>query len=71
MRAPFRDAELTVAGDGILAGAWKISGVPAFEPTDGRFAGYRGVALREAAPHVESGISLDILSDPDRSVSCA
>jgi hypothetical protein len=39
IRAPFRDAELTVAGDGLLAGAWRISGLPAFEPTDGRFAG--------------------------------
>jgi hypothetical protein len=48
MRAPFRDATLTVAGEGPIAGEWRISGVPAFEPADGRFAGYRGVALREA-----------------------
>lgn len=65
MRAPFRDAEMTVAGDGILAGAWKISGIPAFEPTDGRFAGYRGIALREAVPVAEHIISADILADPD------
>lgn len=65
MRAPFRDAGMNVAGDGILAGAWKISGVPAFEPTDGRFAGYRGIALRESAPPAEHGISADILADPD------
>jgi hypothetical protein len=65
MRAPFRDAGLTVAGDGPVAGEWKISGVPAFEPADGRFAGYRGIALREA-PSAPSLIeSLDILSDPD------
>lgn len=65
MRAPFRDANLTVAGDGPVAGEWKISGVPAFEPADGRFAGYRGIALREA-PSAPSLIeSLDILSDPD------
>jgi hypothetical protein len=65
MRAPFRDAGLTVAGDGSVAGEWKISGVPAFEPADGRFAGYRGIALREA-PSAPSFIeSLDILSDPD------
>ena len=37
-----------MSGEGLVAGEWKISGVPAFEPTDGRFAGYRGVALREA-----------------------
>ena len=48
MRAPFRDAILSLPGEGTLAGAWKISGVPAFEPADGRFAGYRGIALREA-----------------------
>jgi signal transduction histidine kinase len=65
MRAPFRDAEMTVAGDGILAGAWKISGVPAFEPTDGRFAGYRGIALRETEAPAERTISSDILADPD------
>jgi hypothetical protein len=47
LRAPFRDAALSVAGDGPLSGDWKISGVPAFEPADGRFAGYRGIALRE------------------------
>jgi signal transduction histidine kinase len=65
IRAPFRDAALTVCGDGALAGEWKISGVPAFEPADGRFAGYRGIALREqaddAAPELPSGF----LSDPD------
>ena len=47
MRAPFRDGELAVAGEGPVAGAWKISGIPAFN--DGRFAGYRGVAVRESA----------------------
>lgn len=46
VRAPFRDAAMTVSGDGPAAGEWKLSGVPAFEPTDGRFAGYRGVATR-------------------------
>ena len=33
----------------LLSGRWRISGVPAFEPADGRFAGYRGVARREEA----------------------
>jgi phospho-acceptor domain-containing protein len=46
VRAPFRDATLSVAGEGAVAGEWKLSGVPAFEPSDGRFAGYRGVATR-------------------------
>lgn len=46
MRAPFRDASLVLAGDADWAGEWRISGAPAFEPSDGRFAGYRGVAVR-------------------------
>jgi signal transduction histidine kinase len=65
MRAPFRDADLTLAGDGLLAGAWKISGLPAFEPTDGRFAGYRGIALREAPAPASREIPADVLTDPD------
>jgi hypothetical protein len=65
MRAPFRDREMTVAGSGLLAGQWKISGIPAFEPTDGRFAGYRGVALREAPSAVAGEASTDFLADPD------
>ena len=48
IRAPFRDAAFMLAGEGWLAGEWRISGVPEFEPADGRFAGYRGVALRDA-----------------------
>jgi signal transduction histidine kinase len=65
MRAPFRDRELTVAGSGALAGQWKISGIPAFEPTDGRFAGYRGVALRETPPETAGEPPSDIFADPD------
>ena len=54
MRSPFRDARLTLPGEGTMAGEWKISGMPAFEPSDGRFAGYRGIALREANEEVDS-----------------
>jgi hypothetical protein len=67
-RAPFRDAMLAVAGGGPVSGEWKISGVPAFEPADGRFAGYRGVALREtpAPPASPNASSIPrALSDPD------
>ena len=68
IRAPFRDAMLTLTGSGPVSGEWKISGVPAFEPADGRFAGYRGVALREvpalAAAPEEPGTVPDVLSDP-------
>jgi hypothetical protein len=68
VRAPFRDSLLRIGGAGPVAGEWKISGVPAFEPADGRFAGYRGVALRDAPPApvapTASAVA-DMLSDPD------
>ena len=56
-----------MAGAGAAAGSWKISGVPAFEPADGRFAGYRGVALREVPPAgtVAADAFPDVLADPD------
>jgi hypothetical protein len=63
MRAPFRDGTFHLAGDGPVAGEWKISGVPAFDPADGRFAGYRGIALRDSP--VPSETTSEILSDPD------
>ena len=47
MRSPFRDGTFVIGGDSIVAGEWKMSGVPAFEPADGRFAGYRGLAQRD------------------------
>ena len=64
VRAPFRDAMLSISGEGPASGEWKLSGVPAFEPADGRFAGYRGVGIRSAetvedAPHVEDEEPLD------------
>jgi hypothetical protein len=63
VRAPFRDATLTISGEGPTSGEWSLSGVPAFEPSDGRFAGYRGVAVRsgESAPesHDEPREKLD------------
>ena len=45
-RAPFRDARLVVAGNGPASGDWRISAVPFFTESDGRFAGYRGMARR-------------------------
>ena len=65
-RAPFRDADMKVSGEGLVAGAWKISGLPAFDPTDGRFSGYRGIAQRESAPPpVKREAAPDMLADPD------
>lgn len=71
MRAPFRDAQLTVSAGGPVSGVWKISGVPAFDPADGRFAGYRGVALRETQRPGPSSADppehapTELLADPD------
>ena len=66
VRAPFRDGMLRLGGGGPVAGEWKISGVPAFEPADGRFAGYRGVALREVPAAAEPAAEPmpDVLTDP-------
>ena len=67
LRAPFREGTLLLEGDGLLSGEWRISGVPAFEPSDGRFAGYRGIALREE-PAISDGPTMapsELLADPD------
>ena len=64
MRAPFRDAAMNLGSDGLVSGEWKISGVPAFEPADGRFAGYRGIALRDLPPS-EPHVAPEMLTDPD------
>ena len=60
VRAPFRDGLLKLGGGG------PVAGVPAFEPADGRFAGYRGVALREDPAAIASAAEPipDLLTDP-------
>ena len=65
MRTPFRDARFTLPGEGTVAGEWKISGVPAFDPADGRFAGYRGIALREVAGRTNGLEHSVLLTDPN------
>jgi hypothetical protein len=60
MRSPFRDGTFVIGGDSSVAGEWKMSGVPAFEPADGRFAGYRGLAQRD-----ERGAGEDAGAIPD------
>ena len=57
---------LSLPGDGLVSGEWKISGVPAFEPADGRFAGYRGVAMRDLPPpSAQPSVASELLADPD------
>lgn len=48
-RTRFADARLAVPGTSPAGGAWRISGVPAFDRASGRFTGYRGVARRPRA----------------------
>lgn len=48
-RAAFSDARLTLDGGTALAGEWRISGTPHFDPDTGRFMGYRGSARRPRA----------------------
>lgn len=61
LRSPFRNAVMTLGEETLLAGEWQVSGVPAFEPSSGRFAGYRGIARRSTqiaaegkAPHPDA-----------------
>lgn len=49
LRMPFSDARLELAEGSIVGGPWKISGVPAFDPSTGRFSGYHGIAKRDGA----------------------
>ncbi len=49
-RAPFHQGLLELPHDLSAGGRWTISGVPTFERSSGRFAGYRGVAEREGEP---------------------
>jgi len=48
-RAAFEDARFTI-GEGLLAGEWRLSGTPRFDPGTGRFLDYSGEARREL-PH--------------------
>lgn len=51
-RSSFRDARLSIAGVGPVAGEWRISGVPFFDRESGRFTGYRGSARRPRVDEV-------------------
>ena len=44
-RLPFDGAPMTIPAPA-LEGEWRLSGIPAFSPVDGRFLGYRGIARR-------------------------
>ncbi|MES2987380.1 MAG: histidine kinase dimerization/phospho-acceptor domain-containing protein [Pseudomonadota bacterium] len=48
-RAGFSNARLAIEGESDAAGDWQISGIPVFDPANGRFTGYRGTARRPRA----------------------
>ncbi len=48
-RSRFDGARLEVGGTSNAAGSWRLTGVPAFDPANGRFIGIRGVARRPRA----------------------
>ena len=45
-RLPFDETPMKLPTPA-LEGEWRLSGIPAFSPNDGRFLGYRGIAVRE------------------------
>ncbi|QIK77619.1 HAMP domain-containing histidine kinase [Sphingomonas piscis] len=50
MRAPFSSAKVTLNAGHAVSGEWELSGAPVFDPTSGRFSGYRGIAKRTDSP---------------------
>jgi signal transduction histidine kinase len=50
-RLPFEGTPLRLPTPA-LEGEWRLSGIPAFSPTDGRFMGFRGIARREGVEEV-------------------
>ncbi|KKC23744.1 hypothetical protein WP12_23175 [Sphingomonas sp. SRS2] len=64
-RTPFRDARLTIAGEGPASGEWRISAVPFFDQKDGRFSGYRGTARRPRADESANPINGDARREAD------
>lgn len=68
-RTPFRDARLTIAGQGPAAGDWRISAVPFFDSKDGRFSGYRGTARRPRADESATAMAGDRARTPSASAN--
>jgi len=65
-RAPFRDSRLIIPGGGDASGEWRLSGVPTFDPRDGRFTGYRGTARRPQAWEIASVEGAPAAAAPSR-----
>ena len=48
-RSPFRGARLQIGGQSSVAGDWRLDGDPIFDPSTGRFLGYRCIARQPLA----------------------
>lgn len=64
-KIPFHDARLELAEGTPVEGTWMISGMPAFDPATGRFAGYRGVAERSIPTSEAPVVVEEVQTDPD------
>ena len=51
------DACLTLGQPGMLAGAWRVSAVPLFDPANGQFIGYHGSARRARSEHLAAQVA--------------
>lgn len=56
-RTHFTDACLTLSQPGVLAGAWRISAAPLFDPVTGQFIGYQGAARRRRIDQIAAQIA--------------
>ena len=64
-RSRFDDARLEVGGTSSAAGSWRLTGVPAFDPTTGRFTGFRGVGRRPRADESAAPSRAGTVPSPD------
>jgi signal transduction histidine kinase len=62
-RAPFDGAALELEVPAIPA-RWRLSGIPAFSPVDGRFLGYRGIGSAEPAAAEADEASGELVEAP-------
>ena len=61
-RLPFEGTPISLPAPA-LEGEWRLSGIPAFSPVDGRFLGYRGIARREGEhDEAEAGVATGVMA---------
>jgi signal transduction histidine kinase len=63
-RLPFEGAPISLAAPAI-EGEWRLSGIPAFSPVDGRFLGYRGIARRDGERDETAGVAAVAAGDAE------